>query len=78
MKMEFDQILKDLRNKIYHPVYFLQGEEPYFIDRISDQVEHNLLTEGEKSFNQTVLYGKDTDLLVLLDVLRRYPMMSNY
>ena len=78
MKMEFDQIMRDLKNKIYHPVYFLQGEEPYFIDRISDQVEHNLLTEGEKSFNQTVLYGKDTDLLVLLDVLRRYPMMSNY
>jgi len=75
---EYKQILKDLKNKIYHPLYLLHGEEPYYIDAVSDYIEQNALSEGEKSFNQTVLYGRDTNALSLLDILRRYPMMSNY
>jgi DNA polymerase III subunit delta len=76
--MPHQEILKEIKNKIYHPVYFLQGEEPYFIDKISDFIQENVLNESERSFNQTVVYGKDVDAKSLLDVLVRYPMMSNY
>ncbi len=58
MKYEFEQIISDLKNKIYKPIYFLSGEEAYFIDLITKYIQDNVLTEAEKSFNQTVLYGK--------------------
>jgi DNA polymerase-3 subunit delta len=74
--MDFETILQDLAKKIYHPVYLLHGEEPYFIDRISDYIEKNALTEEEKSFNQTIFYGKDSDARVIADTAYRYPMMS--
>lgn len=76
--MEFNQILTDLKNKKYHPIYFLSGSDPYYIDKISDYIENNVLTEGEKSFNQSVLYGKDIDFKTVVDTARRYPMMSQY
>jgi DNA polymerase III subunit delta len=76
--MNYEEILKDLNNKIYHPVYFLQGEEPYFIDKVSDYIQDNVLDEGERSFNQTIVYGKDVDVKTIADILMRYPMMSNY
>jgi DNA polymerase-3 subunit delta len=78
MAQTFDNIIKDLKNKVYYPVYLLQGDEPYYIDAISDYIENNVLDEGEKEFNQTILYGKDVDLLTLISVAKRYPMMSNY
>lgn len=78
MSATFDTILSDLKKKIYQPIYFLFGEEQYYIDKISDYIEKNVLTDAEKSFNQTILYGKDTDALILLDVAKRYPMMSAY
>ncbi len=74
--MTYEEILRDIQAKRFTPVYFLHGEEPFFIDQIADAVEANALSEGEKSFNQTVLYGKDMDHLTLLDTLRRYPMMA--
>jgi DNA polymerase-3 subunit delta len=76
--MTFEQIIKDLKNKVYYPVYFLQGDEPYYIDKISDYIEKHVLNESEKEFNQSVLYGKDLDVLTLLSHAKRYPMMSNY
>ena len=76
--MTFEQILNDLKKKIYHPVYFLHGEEPYYIDQLSDFIEQNILIESEKEFNQTVVYGRDLDVLTLISYARRYPMMSNY
>jgi len=76
--MTFEQIINDLKKKIYHPVYFLSGEEPYYIDLISDIIEKNVLTDSEKEFNQTVVYGRDIDVLTLISYARRYPMMSNY
>lgn len=76
--MTFEQILNDLRNKIYYPVYFLCGEEPYYIDEISDYIEHHLLDDAEKEFNQTVVYGKDVDVATLVGYAKRFPMMSNY
>ncbi len=74
----FEQILTDLKKQLYRPIYFLMGEEPFFIDQITDYIEDNVLNEAEKSFNLTVLYGKDTDLPTLVSLARRYPMMSNY
>jgi DNA polymerase III subunit delta len=70
------EIIQNLKKKIYHPIYVLMGEEPYFIDLISDYIANNILEEGERSFNQTILYGKDTDKDTLLTVARRFPMMS--
>lgn len=76
--MTFDAIMKELKQGKYKPIYALHGEESYFIDQISDYIEDNALPESEKSFNQTILYGKDTDYLTLMDIVRRYPMMSPY
>ena len=56
---EVTQILTDLKRKIVKPVYFLSGEEAYYIDLISDYIEKNILDESEQEFNQTILYGKD-------------------
>jgi len=75
---EFNQILADLKKKVYHPVYFLMGEEPYFIDAITDYIENNVLDENEKEFNQTVLYGRDTDALTIIANAKRFPMMANH
>jgi DNA polymerase-3 subunit delta len=76
--MSVTDILKDLKNKKYKPVYLLHGEEPYFIDMVSNFVEHKLLPDAEKGFNQTVLYGKDTDVMTVLNASKRYPMMADY
>jgi len=74
----FDQIIGDLKNKIYYPVYFLTGEEPYYIDLISDYIENNVLTEEEKEFNQTIIYGRDVDVPTIISYAKRFPMMANY
>jgi len=76
--MKFAEILGDLKNKIYKPVYFLHGEEEYFIDIISDYIAENVLAEADREFNQIVLYGKDTNVQTIIDTARRYPMMANY
>jgi DNA polymerase-3 subunit delta len=74
--MDHQKILSDLKNKIYATVYFLEGEEPYYIDVISDYILEHVLNESEKSFNQTLLYGKDITLDHILTAARRYPMMA--
>ena len=71
-------IIKDIKNRKYKPVYLLHGDEPYFIDEVSDYVENHLLPDAEKGFNQTVLYGKDTDVMTVLNASKRYPMMADY
>ena len=78
MKKEFAEVMKELKSKIYHPIYFLEGEESYFIDRISDSIEQKVLSDAEKSFNQFILYGKDTSVKQINDYARGYPMMGNY
>jgi DNA polymerase-3 subunit delta len=72
----FENIIASLKAKKYAPIYFLEGEEPYYIDQIADYVENNVLDESEKEFNQTILYGKDTDLISLISAAKRFPMMS--
>lgn len=76
--MTFEEILSQLKNKVYNPVYFLMGEETYFIDIISDYIADNVLDEAEKSFNQTIFYGKDSDINTIINSARRYPMMTQY
>jgi len=75
--MTYEEILKNLKKKNYSPIYFLMGEEPYFIDLITNYIEKNVLTEEEKTFNQVVLYGKDTDVPGIINAARRFPMMSD-
>lgn len=74
--MTFEEILKQLKKEIYHPIYFLMGEEPYFIDRITEYIADHVLAEEEKSFNQIILYGKDTDITNIINTARRFPMMA--
>src|ERR1700748_651604 len=77
-EMTAAEIIKNLQEKKYKTVYLLHGEEPYYIDLISNQVEHKLLSDAEKGFNQTVFYGKDTDVMSVLNASKRYPMMADY
>jgi DNA polymerase III subunit delta len=74
----YKTVLRDLEKKVYHPVYFLSGDEPFYIDKISAFIDNNVLTDTEKEFNQTVLYGKEVDLATVLSAAKRYPMMANY
>lgn len=76
MDANVKKILADLRNRKYAPVYFLQGEETFYIDTISDYIENQVLSEGEKGFNQVVVYGKDVTMAAVLTHARRFPMMS--
>ncbi len=74
--MDYNQIISGIKERKYQPIYFLAGEEPYFIDKISDFFEHNVLQEYERDFNQTVFYGKDADAFQIIETCKRFPMMS--
>lgn len=76
--MNAPDIIKDFKNRKPKPLYLLHGEEPYFIDLVSNYAENNFLSDAEKGFNQTVLYGKDTDIMTVLNAAKRYPMMADY
>jgi DNA polymerase-3 subunit delta len=76
--MTANDIIKDIKNRKFKPLYLLHGEEPFFIDRISDFMESNILSDAEKGFNQTILYGKDTDVMAVLNAAKRYPMMAEH
>lgn len=70
------KILKDLKAGKYKPVYVLQGEETFYIDRIASYIENHVMAEHEKGFNQVILYGKDTPVSTILTQARRFPMMA--
>lgn len=75
-----DEVLKivnDIKAGNIKPIYFLMGEEPYYIDRLSDYIEKNVLTEEERGFNQTVLYGRDVTVEDIVSAAKRYPMMAD-
>lgn len=76
--LSYDEIVKDLKAKHYYPVYYLMGEEPYYIDKISDYIAENILTDTEKEFNLSVVYGADVDISTIINTAKRYPMMSEY
>ena len=75
---EINSIISKINNKVFSPVYFLMGEETYYIDLINDLLEKKVLNEEEKSFNQTILYGKDTSVEEIISVCKRFPMMSKF
>lgn len=74
--LEYRQIIADIRDKKYKPVYILMGQETYFIDLISNYLADNALDESEKEFNQTILYGKETTAEQVISTVRSYPMMA--
>lgn len=76
--MTFEEIVKDIKARRFKSIYFLNGEEPFFIDRITDLIENEVLPEEEKAFNQSVLYGNDISMTTVTDTARRFPMMSQY
>lgn len=73
-----EDILKELRAKQYRPIYYLMGEESYYINMIADYIASNVLSETEKEFNLTVLYGADVDVATIINASKRYPMMCEY
>jgi DNA polymerase-3 subunit delta len=75
---EVNQILLDLKRRIFKPIYFLNGEEAYYIDVISNYIEKHVLEDADKEFNQTIVYGKDSDLVSILGLAKQFPMMSEY
>ena len=74
--MNFEAILSDLKAKKYQPVYFLMGEESYYIDYISDYISNEVLNDTEKEFNQTVLYAKDIDVQTVISTAKQFPFMG--
>ena len=75
---EVKKIIENIKNGKIAPVYFLMGDEPYFIDVISDYIEKNILSEDEKGFNQMVLYGQDISVADIVNNAKRFPMMAPY
>src|SRR5690554_5870366 len=76
--MTFQQLITDLKNRKFSPIYLLHGEESYYIDAVSNYIEKNVLSEAERGFNQTILYGKETDFITIVNAAKRYPMMAEY
>jgi len=74
---EVVKIVNEIKQGTIKPVYFLMGEEPYYIDRLTEFIENNILTEEEKGFNQMVLYGKDVSIEDVISNAKRYPMMAD-
>ena len=74
--MTYEQILTEIHKKNFASVYFLTGEEPYFIDIISDTIENEALDEADRAFNQIVLYGRDVDVETIANHARSFPMMG--
>ena len=69
--MKYEEIIADIKKGKYFPIYFLSGEEPYFLDEIANKIEKSALTEDEKAFNQTILYGNDVSMTAVTDTARR-------
>ncbi|MBK8472392.1 MAG: hypothetical protein IPL33_09595 [Sphingobacteriales bacterium] len=74
--MTYEEVMRELTQQKYRPVYLLQGDEPYFIDRIAHYIETHVLSEADKAFNQSVLYGKDIDPDTVIASACRYPIMA--
>ena len=77
-KYTYESILTELKKRVYHPVYYLMGEESYFTDKITDYISKNILSDIEQEFNLTVFYGLETDIDNVLSAARRFPMMAEH
>ena len=76
MSKTASEVLKDLKKKVYSPMYLLHGDEPYYTEKISDYIEDHALAPGDRSFNQFVFFGKDLTIPTLLSHAKRFPMMA--
>ena len=76
--MTYENIITDLKQRKFSPIYFLCGDEAYYIDKISDYIEKNILQETERDFNLSILYGKDVDAAAVSNAAKRFPMMSEF
>lgn len=74
--MAADKIIADLKKKNFKPIYWLEGDEPYYIDMVMDYAEHHILSESEASFNLSIFYGKDADWAAVVNACMRYPMFA--
>ena len=74
----YNSVMKELKERQFKPVYYLMGDEPYYIDKISDWIAENVLQPEERDFNQTILFGSDVNASQIVDTAKRYPMMSEY
>ena len=74
--MSVEKIISEWKTGVFKPIYWLEGEEPYFIDKIIDFAEHHILNENEASFNLTVFYGRDADWTAVVNACMRYPMFA--
>ena len=74
--MSVDKIINEWKKKSFKPVYWLEGEEEFFIDKVIDYAEKNILSESEASFNLSVFYGKDANWADIINACKRYPMFA--
>ena len=76
--MNYKEIISSISNKDFHPVYFLMGEEAFYIDKISDYISDNVLESQEKEFNQSVLYGKEVDVAQIIAEAKQFPFGATH
>ena len=76
--MNYKEIISSISNKDFHPIYFLMGEEPFYIDKISDYISDNVLESQEKEFNQSVLYGKEVDVAQIIAEAKQFPFGATH
>lgn len=74
--MSVEKIISDWKKKQYKPVYWLEGEEDFFIDEVMEYAEHHILSEADSSFNKTIFYGKDANWAEVINACKRYPMFA--
>ncbi len=75
---QVNKLVQDIKQGNYKPIYFFSGEEPYYIDKLSEFIEKNVLAEDERDFNQTVMYGADTNVTEIIATAKRFPMMAEH
>ena len=76
--MSVDSIIADFKKKKFKPIYWLEGEEPFYIEEVMNYAEHHLLNESEKSFNLSIFYGKDANWADIINACKRYPMFAEF
>ena len=76
MAVTFDTVMRDLKARKFAPVYYLMGDEAYYIDQISNWIAENVLQPEERDFNQTIVFGSDLTAAQVVDLAKRYPMMA--
>lgn len=74
----YEEICRSIQSGNFFPIYFLMGEEPFFIDKITELLIDNVLNDSEKDFNQQIFFGADTDIATIINACKRFPMMSKY